>query len=88
MARRYRKRGTDDNELGKIIRLRMRKLKLSRQDLAERLGVDVSFVSQLFHYDHQLRYGTIENIAEALEVSMDRIDLANRTVVRRIARKK
>ena len=88
MARRYRKSGTADNELGQIVRRQMRKLKLSRKDLAKRLDVDASFISQLFYYQHQLRYGTIEKLADALEVSVDRVERANRDVIRRVAKKK
>lgn len=88
MAKRYRKSGAADNELGQIVRRQMLKLKLSRKDLAKRLNTDASFVSQLFRYQHRLRYETIENLADALEVSMDRIERANRAVIQRVASKK
>lgn len=82
MAKQYGKSRKSDNELGQIMRKRMRKLKLSREDLAERMDVNPTYISQLFRYEHQLRYLNMQVLAEALEVSVDRIEKANRAVMR------
>jgi len=89
MGKRYRKNGENDNELGRIIRRQMRKLKLSRTDLAKRMGKDPTYVSQLFQYDHQLRYASVQELAEALEVPIARIIHANLgAVIRRVETRK
>ncbi len=84
MGKQYRKSGDTDNELGKVIRTRMRRLKLSRDGLAELLGVDPTYISQLFRYEHQLRYTTALLLAKALEIPVGRIETANRSTLRRL----
>lgn len=76
-ATKYNVKGSKDSELGAFIRERMDKLGLSREDLARKLKVSASRVSQLFSsykkdsYPHRR---TILKLAKALDVKTQKIE--------------
>lgn len=58
-------------EVTSAITLYMRQNKISRRDLAKRLGVTPGRVSQMLSGGQNLTLRTLESIAEALEARLD-----------------